>query len=174
MTPVSTGWRLGIIAATIVGAVLAVAHGTAPMIERNQRAALAKDLADLTGVPLTTADLPSSTASTFVVCAERRPVTVAIARVAGYGGDIELLIAVDDRVLRGARITRHQETPGIGDFIDRARSPWIEQFAGRTLDAVESWPIDGVTGATITTRAVIGGVKALALESRTQVLGCET
>ena len=59
--------------------------------------------------------------------------------------------------LAGVRVTRHRETPGLGDFIDTARSPWIHQFSDKLPDEV-----DAVTGATITSEAVKRGVSALA------------
>ena len=50
------------------------------------------------------------------------------------------------------RVTAHRETPGIGDFIDHRHNPWLaalDQTPAGSEDA-----IDGVSGATITFRAV--------------------
>ena len=81
--------------------------------------------------------------------------------VAGYAGDIGLLAALDEQMnLTGVRVTRHSETPGLGDFIDAQRSPWIHQFATRQPTSVDS-----VTGATITSLAVKRGVQQLLLEN---------
>ena len=79
----------------------------------------------------------------------------------GYAGDIELLAAFQGegerrRRLLGARVTAHRETPGLGDFVELARSPWMRQFSQRPPEAV-----DGVTGATITSEAVKRGVADL-------------
>ena len=81
--------------------------------------------------------------------------------IAGYAGPIELLAAFrpsDDGTgtLAGVRVTKHQETPGLGDFIDSANSPWILGFARRPPAQV-----DAITGATITSEAVKRGVSAL-------------
>lgn len=92
----------------------------------------------------------------------------AIARD-GYGGNIHLLVGIDiaGRVT-GVRVTAHRETPGLGDYIDRARSPWIEQFAGKSLaePPLRHWRVtkdggrfDARAGATITSRAVVKAVK---------------
>lgn len=83
------------------------------------------------------------------------------ASVNGYAGTIEMLAAFkpgDDgmQALAGVRVTKHQETPGLGDFIDTARSPWILQFSDRPPQQV-----DAVTGATITSEAVKRGALAL-------------
>jgi electron transport complex protein RnfG len=87
----------------------------------------------------------------------------------GYNGDIALLIGIDaDGSIIGVRVTAHRETPGLGDYIDRAKSTWIDQFAGKSLTYPEPrhWKVvrDGGTfdtraGATITPRAVVKAVK---------------
>lgn len=86
----------------------------------------------------------------------------------GYAGPIALLVAVDreGRVL-GVRVTRHRETPGLGDGIEAARSDWIDRFRGRALGdpVAERWRLrrdggdfDQFAGATTTPRAVVAAV----------------
>ncbi len=87
----------------------------------------------------------------------------------GYSGDISLLVGIDaGGVVTGVRVTAHRETPGLGDYIDRAKSPWIEQFVGKSLDAPppKGWRVakdggvfDARAGATITPRAVVKAVR---------------
>ena len=98
------------------------------------------------------------------------PVAVVLEPVAtdGYSGAIHLLIAVaPDGTLLGVRTVSHRETPGLGDFIDTRKSDWIERFAGKSLrnPAAADWRVrkdggdfDQYTGATITSRAVVGTV----------------
>lgn len=58
----------------------------------------------------------------------------------GYSGTIQLLIGImADGTLSGVRVTQHKETPGLGDRIDLAKSPWIKNFDGKSL----SNPKDG-------------------------------
>ncbi len=75
---------------------------------------------------------------------------------AGYGGDIVWMAAVRDGPasvqLRAVRITAHQETPGIADFLSRPDQGWMAQLPGRT--AAELRELDTVSGATITSRAL--------------------
>lgn len=72
---------------------------------------------------------------------------------AGYNGVITLWVATDDvGDIRGVRTAAHRETPGIGDIIEHEVSAWIDQFA----ETAE--PVDIVSGATITTRAVINAI----------------
>ena len=50
------------------------------------------------------------------------------------------------------RITGHQETPGIADFLDRPDAGWLNRLPGR--DAAGLRALDTVSGATITSRAL--------------------
>ena len=65
-------------------------------------------------------------------------------------------------------MTRHQETPGLGDGIDLRISSWITGFNGRSLTSPgrEKWRVkrdggdfDQFTAATITPRAVVNAVR---------------
>ena len=88
----------------------------------------------------------------------------------GYSGNIALLIGIDvDGNVTGVRVTAHRETPGLGDYIVRSKSPWIELFVGKSLTAPETkrWKVikdggqfDARAGATITPRAVVKAVHA--------------
>lgn len=87
----------------------------------------------------------------------------------GYAGKIQLLVAVKRTgEVQGVRVLAHQETPGLGDYIDAAKSDWSHQFDGRSLSdpAVERWKVkkdggafDSNAGATISPRAVVGALK---------------
>jgi Na+-translocating ferredoxin:NAD+ oxidoreductase RnfG subunit len=75
---------------------------------------------------------------------------------AGYGGGIGWLaaarLAENGPVLERVRITAHQETPGIADFLDRPETGWLARLDGR--DAAGLRALDTVSGATITSRAL--------------------
>ncbi|GAB6054584.1 electron transport complex subunit RsxG [Magnetospira thiophila] len=86
----------------------------------------------------------------------------------GYAGDIRLILGLnpDGRIL-GVRVLAHQETPGLGDRIERAKDDWILDFDGRSLDHPpdHDWKVkkdgglfDQFSGATITPRAVVAAV----------------
>ena len=87
----------------------------------------------------------------------------------GYTGNIELLVALyPEGEVAGVRVTRHLETPGLGDKIEVQKSDWIHDFIGRSLSNPEpqGWTVkkeggefDQFTGATITPRAVVRAVK---------------
>lgn len=86
----------------------------------------------------------------------------------GYNAPIRLLVGLSpEGVLTGVRVVSHRETPGLGDAIDLRKSRWILQFDGKRLDdpPAELWAVekeggvfDGLTGATVTSRAVIRAV----------------
>jgi len=74
---------------------------------------------------------------------------------AGYGGDIRWLAAArlgDPPALANLRITAHQETPGIADFLDTPGTGWLSMLHG--LDPPRLARADAVSGATITSRAL--------------------
>ena len=87
----------------------------------------------------------------------------------GYAGDVVVIIGIDATgTLLGARVVKHQETPGLGDKIELAKSQWIRSFEGQSLTSppAEKWAVkkdggvfDQFAGATITPRAVVKAVK---------------
>ncbi|MBC9251474.1 hypothetical protein A9179_14475 [Pseudomonas alcaligenes] len=81
----------------------------------------------------------------------------------GYEGPIRLLVAVSvEGRLLASKVLEQHETAGLGDLIERHRSPWLQHFDGKRLDDPEaSWglraeggQVDQIAGATVTSRAV--------------------
>lgn len=110
----------------------------------------------------------------YVATRQGTPVAVVLEAIApdGYGGEIKLLIGIRaDGSITGVRVTAHKETPGLGDYIEVAKSDWIHQFEGKALGTPPeaAWKVrkdggqfDYMAGATITPRAVVKAVhKAL-------------
>lgn len=82
----------------------------------------------------------------------------------GYGGDIGVMVAfnVATDKLKGAAVTIHSETPGLGANA-KEKPDLVAQFAGLPVsDAVkvtkDSGQINAISGATITSRAVCNAV----------------
>ena len=80
----------------------------------------------------------------------------------GYSGSIVLLSAIDPAgKLIGMRVITHQETPGLGDRIDLAKSDWITQFNDMLFTNTlwrlkeQGGQFDALTGATISSHALI-------------------
>ncbi len=88
----------------------------------------------------------------------------------GYGGVIKTLVGVDrEKKITGIVILSQQETPGLGDRITEVKpgdsKPWFQkQFEGKTSDELKlkrnGGGIDAVTGATISSKAVLDSVRA--------------
>ena len=79
----------------------------------------------------------------------------------GYAGDIEMIAlwrASNNAI--SLRTVRHLETPGIGDFIDTRVSDWMFKQDHQPLTQWQS--LDNVSGATITTNAVIRSAVTMA------------
>lgn len=87
----------------------------------------------------------------------------------GYTEAIRLIVGVQTNgQLLGVRVTRHKETPGLGDQVELTKSDWILNFNGRSLSSPqpEAWAVkkdggefDQLTGATITPRAIVKAVR---------------
>lgn len=96
-------------------------------------------------------------------------IVLEIAAPDGYSGRIDLIAAIaPNGDILATRVTRHKETPGLGDYIDIAKDknkqqPWITQFNGLGSSSVSEaeWRVkkdggrfDQRAGATISARAV--------------------
>ena len=100
-----------------------------------------------------------------------QPVALVLSPVItqGYSGSIKMVVATNiDGTIAGVRVLSHHETPGLGDKIEIERSDWILDFDGKSLlqPAARDWKVkrdggvfDQFTGATITPRAIVKGVK---------------
>jgi electron transport complex protein RnfG len=84
---------------------------------------------------------------------------VFIASVYGYSSDIRVVVSLSPQGnIIQARILEHRETPGIGSRI--TEDEFLNQFRNRHL----SEQFDTITGATISSSAVIDAIKEKALE----------
>ena len=103
---------------------------------------------------------------------QHQPVAAIIPSVAldGYSGAIKMIVGVyQDGTIAGIRVTDHNETPGLGDYIDVKKSNWILSFNGKDISSdfdrnqeinkQTGEAFDQLTGATITRKAVIRQVK---------------
>ncbi|MFB0505291.1 MAG: RnfABCDGE type electron transport complex subunit G [Thermodesulfobacteriota bacterium] len=82
----------------------------------------------------------------------------------GYGGDIEVMVGLlPNGMINGVEVLSHLETPGLGAKIRGAK--FKDRFKNRTLSNTawavrkDGGDIDGITGATISSRAVIKAIK---------------
>ncbi|WP_278420131.1 electron transport complex subunit RsxG [Stutzerimonas kunmingensis] len=174
---------LGLFAIVTVGAVTLLQQGTAERIQAAERAAQVRALGEI--LPAGSYDNHllddsvlvqdrllgnRSPLPAYIAIKDGRPSAVILQAIApdGYSGAIHLLVGIhaDGRVA-GVRVIGHRETPGLGDKIELAKSPWIRSFEGKSLTnpAADGWAVkkdrgefDQFAGATITPRAVVGAV----------------
>ncbi len=107
----------------------------------------------------------------------------ALGEAQGYGGKIRVMVGMDARGERILAVTvvSHSETPGLGSRVaevksnktwlglikgddvgkEQTLSEFLQQFSGCTPDDL-SVKIDGITGATISSEAVINAVRQAA------------
>jgi Na+-translocating ferredoxin:NAD+ oxidoreductase RnfG subunit len=161
--------KLVVLATGVAVALAWIGDVTEARIEVNRERSARAELVELTGVPaLADVDARIPAGDDVALCAAGlEPVRLLRTRARGYGGDIELVLAIDaTAMLRGVRVTAHQETPGIGDAIEAGKSDWVHRFDGLPADVTRRpWtdtgaPVDAITGATITSRAVVDAVRA--------------
>ncbi len=181
----SAGLILAVIAAVCTSLVALTYSGTKDRIVANEQAWLEQSLKPaLAGVEydnnliettLTIAlphDLPGNEpVLVYRALFNSEPVAAlfVVTALDGFSGPIKLLIGIEaEGTATAVRVLKHHETPGLGDFIDSTKSDWIDQFEDRSLSDPDRllWALsrdggefDQVTGASITSRAVLKAIK---------------
>ena len=122
-----------------------VARVTEDDVARNRLAAETRILRELAGM-----DVDAPVNGDLVLCERGQVIVRGAGR--GYGGEFRVAVGANGRIV-GVRVIDHQETPGFGDILD-APSAWLESFATGEVHAV--------TGATVTSDAVIQAVERIA------------
>lgn len=184
-----SAWRSGLTLAALAAVCTALVaitwHLTAPRIAQNEQAALERNLSptladllydnNLTESELVIEpphELPGEEpARIYRVWSGDEPVAAVfvVEEPGGYAGPIRLLIGIEySGEISGVRVLSHHETPGLGDQIEADKSDWLQQFGAASLESPprERWAVrrdggafDQITGATVTTRAVVRAVK---------------
>ncbi len=78
---------------------------------------------------------------------------------AGYAGDVSMMIGINTAgEICGIKIVSMSETPGVGTKI--SGGSFLEQFFGMSEPAEIGGNVDGISGATYSSRAVADGVNA--------------
>jgi electron transport complex protein RnfG len=85
----------------------------------------------------------------------------------GYGGNIDILVGLDSGFgIKGVSILSQTETPGVGNKI--TESSFTDQFKGLSASDIalksEGGKIDAITGATISSRAVVDAIREKMVE----------
>ena len=75
----------------------------------------------------------------------------------GHGGDVQVTVAYEDGVITDIRVGENAETPGIGGIA-------AEELPGAIVEA-QSLDVDGISGATETSSAILAAVEAALSEN---------
>ena len=84
----------------------------------------------------------------------------------GYAGVIKLLVGIDKKgIITGLEVLTQSETPGLGaratEIKHGEKTPWfLNQFKNRKADTLNLRDIEAITGATITSEAILLSVKS--------------
>lgn len=87
------------------------------------------------------------------------------AQASGYSSTIKMLAGIDEQGgILGVKILSQQETPGLGARVTEMRkgeqTPWFtRQFKGKNFKDLNLKNIEAITAATITSTAVVDGLK---------------
>lgn len=76
--------------------------------------------------------------------------------IQGYGGPVPLEISIKDNIVTGIIALPNSETP---DFFNHAKT-LLSKWNGKTIDQALSMKVDGVSGATFSSRGIIQNVHA--------------
>ena len=93
----------------------------------------------------------------------------------GYSGDINMLVGIDNKgKITGIEILSQTETPGLGarcvEIKHGQKQPWfLEQFKEKSAEALTLKGIEAITGATITSEAIVNGVKKYVTDFLTEI-----
>ena len=152
-----------VVAAALAG-VNAITKDKIAQIQADKTmAALAKVLPGVQG--LEKLELTGDTGIVNSVYASGKSYAVEVA-LSGFGGEIKLMVGITDGVVQGISIISHAETPGLGAVAAALTDKGVafrDQFqglvAGITIGSGSN-SIDALSGATISSKAIVDGVNA--------------
>jgi electron transport complex protein RnfG len=144
----------------IATALLSVVNSiTKPIIDKSRESEFQNQMREI----FPSLDSTLKKADRFEVYQEGKLVGYAVlAEAKGYSSTIMVLVGVTpDNKIKGVTIIDQQETPGLGTRI--AEKQFLDQFVGKPAEAValrkDGGAIDGIIGATVSSRALTNGVK---------------
>ncbi|WP_299873865.1 electron transport complex subunit RsxG [uncultured Cocleimonas sp.] len=120
----------------------------------------------------------------YLATMQGNPVTAIfeVTTLKGYSGAITLLLGINanDKSVKGLRVVKHHETPGLGDKMEIRKTDWVLGFNGKSIGNpdIEHWQVkkdggdfDQFTGATITPRAIVNAARSTLLYAQENMDG---
>lgn len=166
------GLRLLLICAAVAGIISFVHAVTKPKAEANLREEKRKAIINIFATDTLTYEQDADDAAFYrVFDAEKSPIGYCVESTAGgFGGDLTLMVGYDAAgTIKGVSIISHSETPGLGARVNDVN--YLSQYIGHsgeqkldtTADVIvggNNGQIDAISGATISSRAVLSAVNA--------------
>lgn len=159
------GLRLLLICAAVAGIISFVHAVTKPKAEANLREEKRKAIINIFATDTLTYEQDADdTAFYRVFDAEKSPIGYCVESTAGgFGGDLTLMVGFDAAgTIKGVSIISHSETPGLGARVNDVN--YLSQYGGKsgslTLVKDGGTDVDAISGATISSRAVLSAVNA--------------
>ncbi len=157
------GLRLLLICAIVAGIISFVYSVTKPKADENLRQAKISAISEIFGTSDLTFQIAPENESIYIIhlAGSMSPAYCVEAVAPGFGGDLTLMVGYGaDRTIQGVSIVSMSETPGLGARVDDAA--YLSQYAGKagelTLTKDGGNDIDAISGATISSRAVLAAV----------------
>ncbi|NLY50819.1 MAG: RnfABCDGE type electron transport complex subunit G [Firmicutes bacterium] len=165
-SPLRLGLTLMLLCAVAAGLLAFTNAQTATIIAENEQAKLEASLKEL----LPEAERFETTEEDGKVFyqgfnGDKQVGVVAVFEQKGFGGFMTLMLGVNNESkITGFRVLAHSETPGLGARI--TEDSFMSQFEGKSTDdsLQVGKDIQAISGATISTRSVAGGIKLMAGE----------
>jgi len=83
----------------------------------------------------------------------------------GFSGEIKVMVGfLPDGTINDVAVLEHEETPGLGDKMERKKSDWSVQFQGKNPETFllsvkkDGGDVDAITASTISSRAFCDAV----------------
>jgi len=167
---------LTLICALIAGVVALVNQLTYEKIAQNLETEKREAIIAIFGSDSVTyeemSNMPDSVEMIYTVSDRGQPLGYCVnLNSGGFGGDINMMVGVgaDGRII-GVTIVSLSETPGLGTKVNDAN--YLAQYIGQGLDLKQGTDIDTISGATVSSKAVLAGVnEATAALSKMNLIG---
>ncbi|NLG86497.1 MAG: RnfABCDGE type electron transport complex subunit G [Firmicutes bacterium] len=170
-SPVRLGVTLMIICIVAAGLLAFTNAKTEPIIAEHEQTELQTALKEL--LPMADTFEPVSEGEKVFYRAQKGNKDVGVVAVfsqKGFGGVMKLALGVDtEGKVTGFKVLQHSETPGLGARITETN--FTDQFVGKstTDDFQVGKDVQAISGATISSRSVAGGIKLIASEINKQL-----
>ena len=149
-----------VVAAVLAGVNAITKDAIAANQEKKTQDAIAAVLPGVTGL-----DKQTLTGDTGIVSEVYRSGDSFAVKVlpGGFDGEITLMVGIRNGEITGISVISHTETPGLGAVAAAQNAKgkaFRSQFVGRSGTLVIGDQVDAMSGATITSKAVVTGVNA--------------